>query len=57
MMQSAEMEFCDDPADALNFTRNRRVFVERQMRPGITRFAPLTNCIEFPTRTGENRLD
>jgi hypothetical protein len=33
-MQSAEMRFCD-LADALNFARNRRVFVERQMRPGL----------------------
>ena len=33
-MQSAEMRLCEDPADTLNFARNRRVLVERQMRAG-----------------------
>jgi len=32
--QSAEMRFCEDPTDALNFARNRRVLVQRQMRAG-----------------------
>jgi len=35
MMQSAEMGFYEDPADALNFAQNRRVLVQRQMRPGL----------------------
>jgi 6-phosphofructokinase len=33
--QSAEMGFCEDPADALNFELNRRVLVQRQMRAGL----------------------
>ena len=34
-MQSAEMRFCENPTDALNFARNRRVLVQRQMRAGL----------------------
>ena len=34
-MQSAEMELCDDPTDAVNFARNWRVLVQRQMRAGL----------------------
>jgi hypothetical protein len=35
VMQSAEMWLCEDPADTLNFARNRRVLVQRQMRAGF----------------------
>ena len=35
VMQSAEMRLCEDPTDALNFARNRRVLVQRQMRAGL----------------------
>jgi hypothetical protein len=34
-MQSAEMRFCENPADTLHFARNRRVLVQRQMRTGF----------------------
>ena len=34
-MQSAEMRLYDDPADTLNFARNRCVLVQRQMRAGL----------------------
>ena len=35
VVQSAEMRLYDDPADALNFARNRRVLIQRQMRAGF----------------------
>jgi ABC-type transport system substrate-binding protein len=35
VMQSAEMGLCEDSTDALNFARNRRVLVQRQVRAGL----------------------
>jgi hypothetical protein len=35
VVQSAEMRLYDDPADALNFARDRCVLVQRQIRPGL----------------------
>jgi hypothetical protein len=35
VMQSAEMWLREDPADTLNFARNRRVLVQRQMRAAL----------------------
>jgi hypothetical protein len=34
-MQTTKMRLCEDPSDALNFARNRRVLVQRQMRAGL----------------------
>src|SRR5260221_10710850 len=35
VMQTTKMRLCEDPTDVLNFAWNRRVFVQRQMRPGL----------------------
>ena len=34
-MQSAEMTLCENPSDTLNCAWNRRVLVQRQMRPDL----------------------